>query len=59
MLAHPLETVAAADKTAAIRRIVELVEDRGIQKVVIGLPLRMNGEAGPVAAKVRAFAEGA
>ena len=55
MLAHPLETVAAADREAALRRIVEIVEEREIQKVVVGLPLRMDGSEGSTAEKVRRF----
>jgi len=55
MLAHPLETVPAADREAAIRRIVEIVDEREIQKVVVGLPLRMDGSEGSVVKKVRKF----
>ena len=55
MLAHPLETVAAADREAAIQRIVEVVEEREIQKLVVGLPLRMDGSEGSAAEKVRKF----
>jgi putative Holliday junction resolvase len=56
MLAHPLETVSGHDEAAAVERIVEIARDRGIQKIVIGLPLRMDGTEGSAVEKVRAFA---
>jgi len=55
LLAHPLETVPAADEERAIARIVEVVSGRGIRDIVVGLPLHMNGEEGEAVRKVRAF----
>ena len=55
MLAHPLETVPAADREAAIQRIVAIADERGIQKLVVGLPFRMDGSEGRAAEKVRVF----
>lgn len=55
LLAHPLETVPAADEERSIARIVEVVVGRGIRDIVIGLPLHMNGEEGRAVRKVRAF----
>lgn len=56
ILAHPVETieVRAGDP---IERIAELVARRGIRTLVVGLPVRTNGEEGTSAAKVRAFAK--
>jgi len=54
-LAHPLETVPATDPNRAIARIAELVALRGIEDLVIGLPLHMDGGEGEAAARVRAF----
>lgn len=56
MLAHPLETVAATPQAAALRRIGEIYRQREARGVVIGLPLRADGEEGSSAAKVREFA---
>lgn len=56
-LAHPVETVAAADEAGAIERIVALSGERKIEDLVIGLPLHMNGEEGKAVEKVRAFGE--
>ena len=55
ILAHPVETIDRS-KTDPVERIARLAEIRGIQTLVLGLPLRMDGSEGDSAAKVRAFA---
>jgi putative Holliday junction resolvase len=55
MLAHPLETIAAKEDLA--RRIGELVRQRNIETVVIGIPRHMNGSVGAGASEALAFAE--
>lgn len=55
MLAHPLETVPGRDVGAAIARIAELVVERRVERIVIGLPLRMDGSSGTAVEKVRTF----
>lgn len=58
MLAHPLETIDGRAKPAAIhRQIAALVDDKKIDRIIIGLPRNMNGTYGPAAEKVREFAE--
>ncbi len=54
-LAHPLETVPAADSDRAIARLAEIVALRRIEDLVVGLPLRLDGGEGEAAARVRAF----
>lgn len=56
ILAHPLETIHC-QTTSAIPRIIELLKQRSIKQIVIGLPLRMDGTEGTAAEKIRAFAE--
>lgn len=56
-LAHPLETVPAADEERALARIAEIVAARRIEDLVIGLPLHLDGGEGKAVAKVRTFAE--
>lgn len=56
LLAHPLETVASQPRAAALARIAVLFRDRGARLLVVGLPVRADGEEGSAAAKVRAFA---
>ncbi len=55
MMAHPFETVPAAKQEEAIARISEVVAERSIQEVVIGLPLHLNGDEGPAVKGVRRF----
>lgn len=57
MLAHPLETVPSRDLGAALGRIRHLVETRGIEDIVLGLPLRLDGSEGRAVGRVRAFRE--
>lgn len=58
MLAHPLETLDGREKFNAIsQKILALITDKNIERVVLGLPRNMNGTYGPSAEKVRAFAE--
>lgn len=54
-LASPLTTVKS--NRMATDEIVALVEEHGVEKIVIGLPRNMDGSYGPATEKVRAFAE--
>lgn len=56
ILAHPVESIHLA-KTEPIARIRELVQQKGIRTLVVGLPLRLDGTEGTACAKVRAFAQ--
>lgn len=56
IMAHPVETIHR-HQTDTIPRIVQIVKERGIRTLVLGLPVRMNGEEGTSAAKVRAFGQ--
>jgi putative Holliday junction resolvase len=52
--AHPVETIDCR-RTEALPRILEIISERGIKAVVLGLPLRMDGSEGDSALKVRKF----
>jgi putative Holliday junction resolvase len=54
-LAHPLETIPAKRKPAA--RIAEIVRERKVERVVIGVPRQLDGKIGPAATEALAFAE--
>lgn len=54
-LAHPLQTIPANKDSA--NRIAEIVRDRKIEKVVIGIPRHMSGAIGEAAKKALDFAE--
>ena len=59
MIAQPLETIAASAGGGrdALERIAELVRSHEVGQIVVGLPLHMNGRAGPEAERARAFGE--
>ncbi|MFI2794805.1 Holliday junction resolvase RuvX [Haloferula sp. A504] len=56
ILAHPVETIDLRT-TPPIDRIAGIAGERRIRTLVLGLPLNLDGEEGPAAAKVRKFAE--
>ncbi len=57
LLAHPLETIANVSPTAVAQRIKQIVSDKNVERVVIGLPRHMNGTLGAGAENARQFAE--
>lgn len=57
MLAHPVETVAAQPRPAALARIAHLFKDSKATALVIGLPIREDGTEGTAAAKIRKFSQ--
>lgn len=57
LMAHPVETVPAQPRSAALARIVSLVATFRSEKLVVGLPVREDGTEGTAATKVRRFAE--
>ena len=54
ILAHPVESIHLS-KTEPLARIAELVAQKGIRTLVLGLPLRLDGTEGTACEKVRAF----
>ena len=52
--AHPVETIHC-DRVDPIERIAEVVTSKGIQHLILGLPLRLDGSEGSASIKVRAF----
>lgn len=54
--AHPVETFDCR-KGEPLDRILEIIAERKIQSVVLGLPLRMDGSEGSSSTKVRKFGE--
>lgn len=54
ILAHPVESIHL-NRTEPLGRIAELVEQKGIRALVLGLPLRLDGTEGSACEKVRDF----
>jgi putative Holliday junction resolvase len=57
MASHPLpalQRVSAERDLASLKRVID---ERDVRRLVIGLPLNMDGSEGPMAKEVRAYAE--
>jgi putative Holliday junction resolvase len=51
--AHPQPTIECSGQE--LEQIARLVTEHGVGRIVVGLPLRMDGSEGPAARKVRGF----
>ena len=56
-LASGLTTLRARGPRQDVQQVAALVREHQAAEVVVGLPLRLDGSAGPQAAKVMAFVE--
>ena len=54
--AHPLCTIHRRSRKAALAELQELIAVHPVERIIIGLPLRLNGEVGIQAQKVKVFA---
>jgi putative Holliday junction resolvase len=55
ILASPLLIIDRSDELAAIGKIVDIVREKEVAKVIAGLPLNMDGSRGRQAEKTAAF----
>lgn len=53
---RPLTTVVRTSLSRDLDQLRSLAEDRQVRRIVIGLPLNMNGSEGPAAHDARKFA---
>ncbi len=56
ILATPLEVYKPQSMRKSIDYIAQLAKSKGVERIVVGLPLNMNGTCGPQGEKVKAFA---
>ena len=56
-LVTPLAAVERPDTRRGLERIAAIVQEREVERVVVGLPLTLAGEEGAQAAAARAFAD--
>src|SRR3954470_2692051 len=56
-LATPLAVVERPDTKRGLATLARLVEEQGVEGVVVGLPLTLSGEEGHQAGEARTFAE--
>jgi putative Holliday junction resolvase len=56
-LATPVAAVERPDSRKGLAAIARLVEQHGVERVVVGLPISLSGEQGEQAELARAFAQ--
>ena len=57
ILASPLTIIEHTTELQDIEAILKISQERGAERIIVGLPRLMNGDIGPQAQKVQAFAE--
>ena len=57
MIAQPLEYIPAEPFAAFLERLKNLLREKEVELVLVGMPRNMDGSYGPAAEKVRAFAD--
>ena len=57
MIAQPLEFIPAAPFPAFLARLNELINEKEVEMIIIGMPRNMDGSYGPAAQKVQDFVE--
>jgi putative holliday junction resolvase len=55
-LAQPLATLERINRNEDIRRLRELVRDHSVRRILVGLPLRLDGTRGEMAEETERFA---
>ena len=57
ILASPLTIIEHTTETGDIEAILKIAQERGVERIIVGLPRLMNGDVGPQAQKVQTFTE--
>ena len=57
MIAQPLENIDAEPFPAFLARLKELIREKEVELILIGMPRNMDGSYGPAAEKVREFVQ--
>lgn len=55
MIAQPLEFVLAEPFTDFVKRLKEIIREKEVELILIGMPRNMDGSYGPAALKVQEF----
>jgi putative Holliday junction resolvase len=54
-LATPYDVLQASSDSQSISQIVKIIDAEGVERIVLGLPLNMDGTSGPAAKKAVEF----
>ncbi len=57
IIAQPAKTIEYNDIEAAIKEITELCDEKGVELIVVGNPINLDGAAGTIYDKVKRFTE--
>ena len=57
IIATPHGTLEEKDKGAQVRLVAQLVVDQDVQRIVVGLPLELDGTHGPTAQMAEKYAQ--
>jgi putative Holliday junction resolvase len=55
IVALPLESIPAEPRSQFFARLQEIVREKEVEMILVGMPRNMDGSYGPAAAKVREF----
>ncbi|MBI4662685.1 MAG: Holliday junction resolvase RuvX [Verrucomicrobia bacterium] len=55
MMAHPMEFIPAEPFASFLARLKEILREKQVDLIVVGMPRNMNGSYGPAALKVQEF----
>jgi len=57
ILATPLTIISSTSDLADIQAIMDIVREKEVETIIVGLPISMNGTVGQQAEKVKVFTE--
>jgi putative holliday junction resolvase len=57
MIASPLEFIPAEPWDAFLQRLQQIIAEKQVERILVGMPRNMDGSYGPATEKVRAFLE--
>jgi putative holliday junction resolvase len=55
LIAQPLEFIPAEPFAGVLARLKEIIREKQVEQIVVGMPRNMDGSYGPAAAQVRQF----
>jgi putative Holliday junction resolvase len=55
-IAQPLSTLERINRNEDMRRLREIAREHGVHRIIVGLPLRLDGTRGEMAAEAERFA---
>ena len=55
MIAHPLEFIPAEPMSGFLKRLGDIVREKPVELIVVGMPRNMDGSYGPASARSRSL----